>query len=475
MQTLTQQAAMVGATARAFIPKVVTKDLAIAHRGEKRRVLLSSNFLRMMGFDASVRHNIEPIAPLDGMRLTCTPDGSHKIYERSYTKRKNNPFETQIDIQNQALIDAAIPSYTERVHFEIRRGEILIRPLANRTFTIRRQFAGAQDFAAFVAMTSGIDTRCLVDCGFKIDAVLEYRPQEKRDLTDLTETGALNVLANASPRVLFNEDISRVEMSRVERLMGDAPPIALLHLSLQCDDFSPLKTGKAKAGAVASLDTTADLVYDGLRLIETVRPAVVMVEQVPGFASSPEGRLLTIKLRKWGYHVTGAVLDARDHGGLTSRSRYYLVASVWPGFDMPPAQPRPADPIWPLIARHLHQCRDVSHTNTVAEGLATGRIRLINQRSTCAPTITKSQNRQCKDSVYIEHEGRYLLPTTALLAELNGIPSDLSFDCVADTIASEIIGQSIDVPMHEGVVRAVRSHIATNAAGAAVISVGRAS
>lgn len=457
---------------RAFVPEVVTKDLAVGHRGDRRRVVLSSNFLRMFGFEPGVRHSVEPLPGLGGLRLACDPAGSQQVYERSYASRRNNPFEAQVHLENQALLDAGLPGYTERVHFELRQGEVLIRPLANRTFGIRRKMANVRDLAAFVAMTSGVDVRCLADCGFRIDSVLEYRPREKRDQADLTETGALNVLANARPRVLINEDISKLDMATVERLMADGPPVSVLHLSLQCDDFSTLKSAKAKAAAVESLETSADLVYDGLRLIETVRPAVVMVEQVAGFATSPEGRLLAVKLGKWGYHVSGAVLDARDHGGLTSRARYYLVASVWPGFEMPAATPRQGG-VWPVVESYLAGCRDVSHTKAVADGVATGRIRLITPESAHAPTVTKSQARQTKDSVYVKVGGRYYLPSQALLARLNGLPADFSLDLVNSEVAAEIVGQSVDVPMHEAVARAVRQHIEQNAGRAAVVNVGR--
>lgn len=459
--------------ALAHIPEVITKELSVSRIGQRRKVVLSTNFLRIMGFEPGVRHDIQPL-PAGGLQLRFNPTGSHKVYQRRYLTRKNNPFEAQIDIQNQSLLNAAIPSYTERVHFELRHGSILIRPLENRTFSIRRQFAkSTHELMAFVAMTGGIDVRCLMDCGFKIDSVLEYRPHEKRDSTDLTESGALNVLANANPRLVFNEDISRIDMRRVEVLMSEAPPIALLHISLQCDDFSTLKGQKARAASAASLDSSSDLLYDGLRLIETVRPACVMLEQVPGFASSSEGHLFAIKLRKWGYFVTDGILEGREHGGLTSRSRYYLVASVWPNFSMPPGEgPRTAS-IWPVVESHLADCREVSHTKSVAEGLSTGRIRLIRKDSTFSPTITKSQNRQCKDSVYIEHGGRYFLPSLDLLARLNGIPEDMSFASVGQTIQSEIIGQSIDYPMHERVALAVRRHIQENVGSHALVSITR--
>jgi DNA (cytosine-5)-methyltransferase 1 len=447
--------------ASAYVPQVITKELAIGQSSDRRRVVLSSNFLRLVGFEPDTRHSISTI-PMGGMDIRFDPHGSHKVYTRRYNSRRNNPFEAQIDIHNKSILDEAFPSYTERLHFELRHGEIKVRPLAARTTNIRRRNYDPDNLAAFVAMTSGVDARCLKDTGFTIDTILEYRPQEKRDNTDLTETGALTAIGNIPVRCLINEDISKVDMARVATLLAEGPPLSVLHISLQCDDFSPLKSKEMRETSRANLDTTADLCYDALRLVETAQPACVMLEQVPGFAQSGEGRLFATKLAKWGYHVTDGIFDARDHNGLTSRTRYYLVASVWPGFQFPDQQPRSDQSIWPLVEPYLSECRDVSHTSSVAKGIETGRIRTITPNSVSSPTITKSQSRQAKDSVFILHEGRYLLPTNSLITRLNGIPSDFNFANVAETIQSEIVGQSIDYPMHERITIALHEHISIN-------------
>jgi DNA (cytosine-5)-methyltransferase 1 len=452
---------------KANVPEAITKELKMAHFGDRRKIRLSTNWLPLMGFEAGTRHAVTPMGFDKGLRLSFDPAGPQQVYQRRYKKRCNNPFETVVEIGSQSVLDQSIPSYTERVHFEMRYGEILIRPLANHTFSIRKALREqVSPFAAMVAMTSGIDVRCLMDAGFAIDSVLEYRPPEKRDSRDLSETGALNVLANANPRLLFNEDISCIDWTRVRSLMDAGPQIAVAHISLQCDDFSLAKSPKLKERSLDNLSTTRDLVYDGLRLVETVRPACVILENVVGFGNASEGDLFRIKLRKWGYHVTDGVLNAKDFGGKTRRERYYLVASVFPGFNMPAGMNEKNIPIWDEIESFLPACRDVTHTKSLQDGLSSGRARLLTKGSFVAPTILKSQNRQAKDSVYISMgDGTYRLPSVELLAFLNGIPEDLSFNCVANDIASEIIGQSIDYPMHHALVQSIHDHIGSNVGG----------
>lgn len=453
------------------IPSLITKDLKLGQTPTGgKRIRLSSNFLNLMGFESGTRTTISPSGQLNGLQITTDMAGKTKIYSRTYTQRKNNPIESLIDIQNQKLIGDCIPSYAERVHISMRHGNINIIPLANESFSIRRKLSQATNyFESFVAMTAGVDVRCLVDAGFNIQGVLEYRPQEARDKNDLTETGALNVLANSAPKYLFNQDISKINWRQVEDYLKDEQPVSLLHISLACDDFSNSKNEKAKQRSVENLDTSADLVYDGLRMVETLKPAVVMIENVPNFESSGSGVLLTTKLRKWGYHVTQKVLDARDYSGLTSRKRFYLIASVWPGLELAPEHEAKRTDLWDVVTANLSDCRDITHTKTVHLGIEVGRSRIITKDSTFAPTVMKSQNRQAKDSIYIECDGRYYMPSEKLLRELNGIPASFDLNSCSTSIASEIIGQSIEYPMHHAILKCVYDHIRANTIGAIVM------
>ena len=75
------------------------------------------------------------------------------------------------------------------------------------------------------------------------------------------------------------------------------------------------------------------------------------------------------------------------------------------------------------------------------------------------PTPVKSIARMAKDSIVIEPEpGRYLFPSEDLLKHLLGI-DEVDLNAVSATIATEVIGQSIDRPHHEMVMRSVEAHI----------------
>jgi DNA (cytosine-5)-methyltransferase 1 len=459
MHTATVEPAIV---ASAHIPSIITKELKLANSGGRDRVRLSSNFLGMMGFEEGSRHTVEPLAGTYGMVLRTDAKGTQKVYQRRYSSRRNNPLESQIEVSNSSILAKCLPLGAERLHFEMRKGQIIIRPVDNRLFSIRKSLRSMSDpRTAFVALTGGIDVRCFQDAGFSIDSILEYRPQEARDKeNDKTETGALNCLFNSAPRVLYNEDIFKVDMDRVRTLSREGAPIGCLSLSLQCDDFSNVKANSLKEKSQREGTSSKNMAYPGLRLVEVVKPATVMIENVPGFATSAQYQMFREILADWGYNVMDSIMGAPHHGDLTLRKRFYMVASVFPGFEFPEPGEMTSDLLWPKILPFLAGCRDISHSKSLTDGLACGRARLITPASTHSPTILKSQMRGAKDSVFIAMpDGTYRFPSNELLQFLNGIPADMPFGRQSKDIESEIIGQSISYGMHHQLCEAIGKHL----------------
>lgn len=448
--------------ASAHIPSIITKELSLSNSAGRERVRLSSNFLGMMGFDAGVRHTVEPLPGTYGMVLRTDTKGTQKVYSRRYASRRNNPFETQIEISNSAILAKCLPLGAERLHFEMRQGQIVIRPVDNRTFSIRKSIRKMEDpRTAFVALTGGVDVRCFQDAGFSIDSILEYRPQEARDKeNDKTETGAVNCLLNSSPRVLINEDIFKVDMDRVRALSQEGAPIGCLSLSLQCDDFSNVKAKSLKEKSLRDGTSSKNMAYPGLRLVEVVRPATVMIENVPAFGTSAQYQMFQQILADWGYEVKDTIMAGPQHGDLTLRKRFYMVASVFPGFEFPEPEEISTTPLWSKIEPFLPYCRDISHSKSLADGLEGGRARVITPSSTHSPTILKSQMRGAKDSVFLAMpDGTYRFPSNELLQFLNGIPADMPFGRQSKDIESEIIGQSISYGMHHRLCEAIGKHL----------------
>ena len=202
------------------------------------------------------------------------------------------------------------------------------------------------------------------------------------------------------------------------------------------------------------------MIIDLLNVIERLAPPIVLFENVPGMLNSAAYKVASLRLRRWGYAAHEHVGDARLYGGLTSRRRAYVVFTL---LDAPfafedPFTERQKD-AWSVVANDLDQCRDVSHSKSLNDGKECGRLRRITPDSTSIPTPVKSQARMAKDSIVIEPEdGVFLWPTEDQLKRFLGI-EDVDMNAVSATIASEVIGQSIDQPHHASILRSVKRHI----------------
>jgi DNA (cytosine-5)-methyltransferase 1 len=296
-----------------------------------------------------------------------------------------------------------------------------------------------------------------------IETLLEYRPNEKRDKNDMTETGAINALANVEVKHLINEDIMNLDLEKIFKLCSKSNYINAT-LSLQCNDFSNSKAEKLKQLSLEDGSSSIDMVIDAINIISKFNFPTVLIENVPNFFTSDAGKILALRLNRLGYRTYCDKFDARDYGGLTSRVRGYLFATMLPSeFEMPKPTKRNKIPIWEMLnfdeRISTGELRDVTHTSSLQEGLRTGRARLLKRDSLYAPTVMKSQNRQAKDSLFIYNDvnNRYYFTSNKLLSELMGI--EMNFDAVGKTLESEIVGQSIETPMHEALLDSINKHL----------------
>ena len=460
-------------------PDLVTKNLAFNAVDGKRKARVSSNFLQVMGFNPGERLSvIENAEKHTGFSVISDPKGAHKVYSRSYVrKRSNNPLEAVIEFGGQSLINRSFPAYTKRFHIEMRDRRLVFSPLMNRVHSIHSRLNKDCMMNAFVGLTGGVDIHCMEALGWSAEVVLEHRPVEARDKAqgrNLTEVHALNTLVNGSPRILLNEDIFHVDIDRLQNILADVPPIALCHYSLGCDDHSPTKSRSAKDKSLDDLSTMYDMVYPMLKQVEVIQPAAVMVENVKQFQNSGAGKILTTTLKRLGYYVTEMKLKALDVGALQGRERYYMVASIYPGFESPDKTARNNVPLKSLINEHLKNCRDVTDTKSIASRVSKGRNMpdYITLDSLYSPTFLKSQDRGIADAIYIENEGRIYKPSQELMQKLMSIPDEFNVNWMAKEQAIETLGQSIDYKLHHAVMESVTQHIKCNVGARTIVKHG---
>lgn len=322
------------------IPETATKQLALQSCSAGRKLTISTNWLPLFAFTKDADTVEELIGEGKGfiVRLATEEDTKRKkVYTRTYANRKNNPLETMLDIRSQSLLNQALPADTVSVHITFTYGKITVKPITTRQAKRIKLAKSASDLlSAFVACSSGIDATSLYTEGFRIDSVLEWRPNEKRDgERDMTETGALNFISNIPVKNVINEDINEVDVEKIAKLVSQSKT-TLFKVSPQCDDFSNVKAKSLKERSLEDLSTSSDMIYSIMRIIEESHFPFVYLEQVPGFLSSEIFAVFETKLRKWGYAVYKNVMESRDYNGMTSRKRFYMFATsfdapfVWP-------------------------------------------------------------------------------------------------------------------------------------------------
>ncbi|UUA75178.1 DNA cytosine methyltransferase [Cellvibrio sp. QJXJ] len=400
------------------------------------------------------------------------------VYSRTYKRagRSNNPLELIMEFGSQSLIDSCFPKPTERFHVEMFKNKVRFSPLANRTFNIINRFKNADPFSAMVALTGGVDIYAMERLGWKANIVLEHRPQEARDIAsgrNLTEVNALNTWVNANPRVILNEDIHKLSTERLAIILATQPPVAICSYSIGCDDHSLAKSKKAKQVSLDDLSTMLDMIYPVLKQIEMIEPLIVLLENVKGFGSSDAGKIMSTTLRRFGYHVSEMVLSGKDYAAYQARERYYMVASVFPGYKAPPAVNTPAGSLWEIVEKHLADCVDVTDTKLIKsrEGYHRKMPAYITRDSLFSPTVLKSQDR-IRDGVFIEDGGRVYKPSIPLLKDLMSIPQSFNVEWMAKEQATETLGQSVDFVLHQAVIKSVNEHLNIHIGSHSLVSYG---
>jgi DNA (cytosine-5)-methyltransferase 1 len=445
---------------------IATKQLKIKQTGGNRKVVISSNWLVLFDFAGGDRVVEESLGENQGFVIRKVFDifdtpinKTKKVYSRNYKSRKNNPIETLLETGSKKLLNKSLPDDCVYLHITFKNGLITVVPMITHLARARKNINRSNMLNMFAICSSGVDTSMMEDCGLVLNSLLDYRSSEARDAkrkSDLTETGALTALRNTkSIRNVFNEDITTID---VNTILSAGVNAGLMLASIQCDEFTNVKSNKLKEESLINLNSTLDMTFDLMRIISAVAPAIVMLEQVVGFFRSDIYKMFKLRMAKWGYAEHLLIAKGSDYGSITRRERGYAVFTVLnEGFVF--EQPRTSNiRLWDVVQTHLPDCRDITECKSIQDGAKCGRLRTITKDTEFSPTILKSQNRGAKDTLAVKVDGRYYMPSEGLLKDIMGC-SDFKLDCVSKDIGSEIIGQSVSSGLHKMVTRCVKRHI----------------
>ncbi len=149
--------------------------------------------------------------------------------------------------------------------------------------------------------------------GFRVGAAVEIDPH-------CASTFRLN---HADTKVIESDirDVRGPDLAVAARL--GSRRLDLLTGCPPCQGFSTLRT-RRQAKSVP--DRRNDLILEFLRLVRSLRPRAVILENVPDLASDRRFQMYCHGLERCGYHYRVAILDAADFGVPQRRRRLVLVA-----------------------------------------------------------------------------------------------------------------------------------------------------
>ena len=250
---------------------------------------------------------------------------------------------------------------------------------------------------------------------------------------------------------------------RVERL----PQIEVLEAGIPCTAHS--NAGRAKKGHDMPEDDSmvGHLAVGFLAIVAALNPAVVLVENVPGYMTSASFSIIRNQLSEWGYDVHADVLKGAEFNTLEHRDRMALVA-VTRGMTYDISHvPRPArrelrlgdvlDPVDPQDA----SWSDMRYLKEKEErDLAGGKgfqMQVFGPESTRVSTIGRGYAKVRSTEPKLRHPTdpsllRQLTP--AEHARCKAIPEAL-VDGMSATRAHEVLGQSVLMPPFRAVGAAI--------------------
>lgn len=183
---------------------------------------------------------------------------------------------------------------------------------------------GASDTRPSVRSTAVVDIFCgagglslgLKQAGLRVVAGVDLDPDCRHPF--VSNLGA----------AFHQVDVASLEAPDLAAMFGSAE-IRIMAGCAPCQPFSGYTTKRR------GIDGRWRLLIDFLRLVESVRPDVLTLENVPRLSHLPLWKEFVEALQALGYHVVWAVVDAADFGVPQNRKRIVLLASLLGPIEMP--------------------------------------------------------------------------------------------------------------------------------------------
>ena len=416
--------------------------------GEKngiRRVWITSNKIHETELIEHLRY--EPEYDFINKRIILRAGFSHKI-----TLRNTNNMPV-IDILNKNINEIFDGFY--HVVIKLFNDEIIIEPLREEIEQNKAKEKAYSSFPTAIEIFAGGGTliKALNDAGIKTIAAVELEDKYLQNL----EANNPNIVTHCG-------DLAKLDVNILPKnadiVVAGAP----------CEGFSIANTKSEKF----ENHPTGSLGFFVLKIIDVVRPAVAIIEEVPNFRTSSMAALIRYVLTSFGYEISETILHANEYGSLTKRKRYCMVASMKKGFQFDDSLKKPnTKTVLDILEIPIEDREWLTRENSKSiaysllkeqEHIRKGdgfRIARTYIEDSLVATVTKGYYlNRITDPLLINPHNSDMFSwfTPRELARINGLPDNFKLTPSAKSTCGEIIGQGVSYDAFYAVGQMVINH-----------------
>lgn len=425
---------------------------------EKRRVYLQGRKLSRQGVEPGQKYDVTTRG--DDLVLTINPTGKYKISRRMCNGELLPVIDLRVD-QIAELFDGV-----DVVRVAVKAGNIVI--------SAHHQHGKINDretrLARKVRQGEPLDICSLFHGGGVLDksvhAGLAGAGVKSRVAVAVElESKYLESSLNNNPE-LFDQHSIVIESPLQSVSLHNTPQVDVLVAGIPCTGAS--KSGRSKGGLefAESHDQAGALFFSFLQFAQALNPAVILIENVPEYANTASMVVIRSVLASLGYALQESVLNGNTFGALENRNRFCAVAvsngiamsdigSITPVREK---EARLSDVLEPIALDDARwkpfEYLAAKEVRDKAAGKGFARQLLSGDEPLCG--VLGRGYAKCRSTEpFITHpiEPRLSRIMTALEhARVKAIPEAV-VNGLSDTVAHEVLGQSVVFPVFEAVGR----------------------
>lgn len=264
---------------------------------------------------------------------------------------------------------------------------------------------------------------------------------------------------------VWSDDSLAIEAPIENVSVDDLPEVDIFVAGLPCTGASIAGKSKNKLTHAEEHTGAGALFIAFLNIIKKINPAIVVLENVPQYASTASMAVIRSTMETWGYDLHETILNGNKMGALEGRDRLVMVA-VTKGIacaldNITPVRQKEScladiletfndhDPVWQEYAYlRIKEVKD----KAAGKGFA---MQILDSNAISCGTIGRGYSKIRSTEPKIAHPVNPDLMrqlTVSEHAKVKGIPFFLVDGCT-NTVAHEILGQSVTYPALQAVGR----------------------